>query len=888
MFSNKWFIPFCVLALTAVGLAQEDGVIIGWGSNVGPVQGEGDPPYYGQATPPGGNDFSAIDAGRYHSIALKSDGSLEAWGISSGGTLDYNYGQVTATPAGSNYIAITAGRDHNVAIRTDTTLDAWGRNDHGQASPPSGSGFIEVAAGELHSLALRSDGTLAAWGITSGTPSNGYYGQTVIPGGSDYIAVACGTYHSLAIAAQPGTAAGSISAWGRNTNGQASPPAGTDFIAVDGESSHSLALRSDGTLAAWGIVIDSPYGWERELYGDFGQVTNTPSDSGYIAIAAGDFHNVALKSDGTVVAWGKNNKDQATAPAGSNFFAVAGGGEHSLAIESNTPITRYTLSVTSQGASDIAIDSSTGHGGVTNYFRTLDPGTTVTLTAPATSGTAAFTGWSGAVSSTSPTISLTMNASKSVTANYVPQYTLAVSSAGAGNVPIENPNDKGYGGVTDYTRQVDTGDTVWLVAPDTVDGKTFTGWTGSINSTNTYILFPMDADTSVTANYQTPTQKYTLFVYSAGATGVSISSSTGHGGTTNYTKTLDEDTLVTLTAPSSWAEAVFTGWSGAVNSGSQTITLTMDAVKSVTANYVTQYTLSVNSAGASGVLVSSTTGHDGVTDYTKPSLNSGTYVNLQAPQYVGTGALRKRFTSWSGSVSSTSWLITLTMTGNKTVTANYVADPVTYTLTTSTTGSGSVSADPVGGTYVAGTEVTLTAAPAAGWDFVGWQGDLSGSVNPDTIVMEGNKSVTAVFELTTYTLSVISSGVAGVSISSTTGHGGTTNYIKTVNDGTTVTLTAPVIAGKTFTGWTGSMTSANATLSFSMNANSTVVANYETTTYTLSTSTTGSGSVSADPSGGTYASGTVVTLTAIPEAGWHFDQWQGNLTGSANPDTLTM
>jgi Zn-dependent metalloprotease/PKD repeat protein len=143
-------------------------------------------------------------------------------------------------------------------------------------------------------------------------------------------------------------------------------------------------------------------------------------------------------------------------------------------------------------------------------------------------------------------------------------------------------------------------------------------------------------------------------------------------------------------------------------------------------------------------------------------------------------------------------------------TVNITAACTQYTLTTNTVGQGSITLDPPGGTYCEGTVVTLTATPAAGWQFDNWSGDLSGTTNPTTITMSSNKSVTANFSQ----------------------------------------LPVP--------------------------------------DYTLTVNTVGQGSVTLDPPGGTYPEGTVVTLTATPDSGWKFDNWSGDLTGTANPDTITM
>ena len=78
---------------------------------------------------------------------------------------------------------------------------------------------------------------------------------------------------------------------------------------------------------------------------------------------------------------------------------------------------------------------------------------------------------------------------------------------------------------------------------------------------------------------------------------------------------------------------------------------------------------------------------------------------------------------------------------------NYISvtTPIKYSLTVNTVGSGSVN--PAGGIYDPGTEVQLTPVPDTGWAFNGWSVDLGGYSNPDTIVMNSDKTITATFDV---------------------------------------------------------------------------------------------------------------------------------------------
>jgi C1A family cysteine protease len=110
-------------------------------------------------------------------------------------------------------------------------------------------------------------------------------------------------------------------------------------------------------------------------------------------------------------------------------------------------------------------------------------------------------------------------------------------------------------------------------------------------------------------------------------------------------------------------------------------------------------------------------------------------------------------------------------------------------------------------------------------------------------------------------------------------------------EGTVVTLTATPDANWEFSGWSGDVSGTQNPTTITMNSNKSVTATF---TYipppqrTLTVNTVGQGSVTLNPPGGTYDDGTVVTLTAVPGSGWKFDNWSGDLSGTANPTTLTM
>ena len=283
--------------------------------------------------------FSHIETGTNLALAMGSDGNLYSWGNTSG-----------------------LGRDPKI-----TPVDR-----PGIVTPPTGVSFTQISGGLGHLLALGSDGNLYSGGYNSSgqlgdgttTTSSGTLRKVIMPAdGTKFTRISAGFTYSLAIGSD-----GNIYSWGNNTYGQLGngtndnnftpskvslPTWAPKFTQISAGNGHSLALDSDGNLYSWGVNYFGQLGT-----GNNNAVQLTPSKGSmpadgtkFTQISAGNYHSLALGSDGNLYSWGYNSKSQlgrsisgtadstprkVNLPAGvSRFTQVIAGGDHSLALGSD-------------------------------------------------------------------------------------------------------------------------------------------------------------------------------------------------------------------------------------------------------------------------------------------------------------------------------------------------------------------------------------------------------------------------------------------------------------------------------------------------------------------------------------------------------------------------
>ncbi|OHB62926.1 MAG: hypothetical protein A2Y76_11610 [Planctomycetes bacterium RBG_13_60_9] len=414
-------------------------------------------------------------------------------------------------------------------------------------------------------------------------------------------------------------------------------------------------------------------------------------------------------------------------------------------------------------------------------------GETVTLQATPDAGYT-FAGWSGSLTGTANPATLVMDSNKSVTANFTSTgstgRTVGTTTVYSGismdaprrAVPFTMPTDGQLQSISIY-HQAGSGQMILAVYGDNAgnpDARLGATSTTAVSNTTGWQTIPLQSPATVSAGQQI----WLAWVFE------------NHPGIRYATGTPGR------------ADAG-TGWSGGMPTAFGASTL-KDITYSVYATYgtaPTTYTLTV--AATNGTVTRTPS---------KTSYTAGESVTLQATPNSG-----YVFTGWSGALTGTTNPATLVMNSNKSVTANFAPATGTYKLTIRCK-NGSVTRTPNQPRYASGERVTLQATPKSGYVFSRWSGDLSGSENPTTIVMDSDKYVLAYFvrSSTTYTLTT----------SATNGTVTKTPEKSSYYSGEAVMLQATPRSGYTFTGWSGALTGTLNPARVVVDANKSVTANF--------------------------------------------------------------
>jgi alpha-tubulin suppressor-like RCC1 family protein len=341
---------------------------------------------------------------------------LNTWGLNNQGQLGLGNTTYKSSPnqVGSltNWLQVgSGGYYHTIAVKTDGTLWAWGGNGVGQLgtgnttaySSPKQVGALtnwaSVNCGRTYTMAVKTDGTLWGWGRgTTGQLGNNnlysYSSPKQVGALTNWLSVACGAYSTIAVKTN-----GTLWSWGRNTRGQlalgnttyySSPKqvgALTDWLKVFCGYSFTMAIKTNGTLWGWGINNDGNLG-----IGSSGADIKSPVQVGSLTtwknVSAGQQDDgafcVATRTDGTAWSWGYNRQGQLGLNT-TNYYAT---------ISSPTQIgalTNWSVTASTQGATlAVKTDGTLWSWGLNNYGN-LGLGNTTNYSSPKQVG--ALTNW---------------------------------------------------------------------------------------------------------------------------------------------------------------------------------------------------------------------------------------------------------------------------------------------------------------------------------------------------------------------------------------------------------------------------------------------------------------------------------------------------------------
>jgi hypothetical protein len=806
---------------------------------------------------PGGNSVVALGGVGFAMVSVTRTGS---------GT-----GSVGSAPLGIECGATCALSFTTPSVTLSATAADGDNQFGGWSGDCTGTGdcLIDLDGGDVAVSALFH----AMRTLTVSRTGNGGGTVTSAPGGID-----CGTdcAHkyvngtSVTLTATP--AAGSLTSW----TGCDSSTATTCTVAMTA----ARAVTATFTLQTFAVGVS-------KAGAGSGTVTSTPA-----GISCGGDCSESYNYGSTVSL-------SASAATGSSFASWTGcdsvsGATCTVSVTAARNVTAtfdlqsFTLSAAKTGAGTGTISSVPGGiscGG--DCSESYLYGTSVTLTATPGAGSS-FGAWTGCDTTSGTTCTVTINGAESVSASFTLQsFAVTVNRTGGGTGTVtSSPAGITCGG--DCTESLAYGTTVTLTAAPS-SGSQFMAWTGCDSSSGLTCTVTVNGAETVGAAFEL--EGYSVGVNRTGTgTGTVTSSPAGITCGGDCSETFSFGTSVTLTATPA-AGSTFGTWTGCDSVSSNTCTVLVNGVESVTASFtLSSHALQVNKSGTGDGSVSSSPAGISCGGDCSETYTYGTLVTLTATPVTGSV-----LADWTGCDTETGNTCTVSVNGAETVGVVFNATTPTLTVARSGNGSGSVSSAPAGitcgadcdQTYTYGTSVTLTATPSTGSYVSSWTGCDGVSGNTCTVSMVAAKSVGVVFTLTSHTVTVATGGTgSGTVTSSPAGISCPgSDCDASWNYGQSVTLTAAPAISSTFAGWVNCDSPIGNTCTQTVNGAENITANFTLKRHNLHVSSQGAGggTVTSNPAGincgadcdEEYDYGTEVTLTAAAWVGSTFQGFSG-------------
>ena len=246
-------------------------------------------------------NYKSISAGGYHTVGLKSNGTVIACGNNDNGQCDVSKWK--------DIISISAGNCHTVGLKKDGTVVACGNNYYGQCNVAKWENIVAISAGKEHTVGLQEDGTVIAIG-------NNVFGQCDVKKWKNITAISAGGNHTVGLRDDD-----TVVAVGYNKNRQCNVQDWRGIIEISAGEYHTLGLMRNKTV----VAIGSNENWQ----------CNIARREHIIAISAAEDHSVALKENGDVVATGINNYGQCNVDPWGHILEISAGLNFTIGLREN-------------------------------------------------------------------------------------------------------------------------------------------------------------------------------------------------------------------------------------------------------------------------------------------------------------------------------------------------------------------------------------------------------------------------------------------------------------------------------------------------------------------------------------------------------------------------